>query len=389
MSELYTVDEDLPRRVRSPSSTPQQVRPSATREALPSEDFGETASQLERSPSPPFQPHLMETLYPRQVQKHVNRKSLHMGRLLQSLRTPSKHACVKELRRMSELAKSQESSCKDLFAYSARKQKRLLCQERGLQSELLQKGIDIDDPALDVHKVFALPMRHKRYKQDPSQCTSHDPDTTPDPGPELELDHEPEHDHDHDHDHVHNHDHDHAHDNDNDNDTEPAHEPTRKLKQKQEEQARQWKWEPYVEAEEKQVEGMDRELKDPGSPEPKHVPKELTDSCYLLEAPDCHLQTEFASVSHFQIDDEPLSSFVPDADVIGLFKEIHNIRIDFPADRSKAPAAPPGLSHDKTIEEDLCEFAKENIPGLPDYFDYTVTHYEPPPFAKAFSQEYK
>ena len=67
---------------------------------------------------------------------------------------------------MSELAKSQKNTLNEITNQSASKKKKLFDEELNIQSELSIKGIRIEDPVLDVKKVFALPSRYKRRKQE-------------------------------------------------------------------------------------------------------------------------------------------------------------------------------------------------------------------------------
>lgn len=125
----------------------------------------ETIEQSDSQASPKIFPHEMQMLYPKHIQKHINRKSLNMKRLIQTLKTPSKHSCGKEARRMSDLAKFQESLYYKLEAQSSNKKRRLMEEENEIQTELNDKGIDIENTNCDISKVFSLPVRQKTQKQ--------------------------------------------------------------------------------------------------------------------------------------------------------------------------------------------------------------------------------
>ena len=124
--------------------------------------------------TPKFKAYLMQNRFPKPIQKHVHRKLIHMDRLLQAVKTPSKQLSGKETRRMSELTKSQLSAYYNVLNQSSNKKKRLHDEERHIQSELTRKGIEVEDPVLDVKKVFALPVRYKRRKHETNKESATD-----------------------------------------------------------------------------------------------------------------------------------------------------------------------------------------------------------------------
>jgi hypothetical protein len=135
-------------------------------------DLSENTSQPQELKDPfKFVPHEMQIQYPKHIQKHLNRKSLNMERLMQTIRTPSKHSCGKEIKRMSELAKVQESEYYKLQGQSSNRKKKLSEEGREVQSALSNKGIDIESTECDISKVFSLPFRHKTQKQEEIQST--------------------------------------------------------------------------------------------------------------------------------------------------------------------------------------------------------------------------
>jgi hypothetical protein len=144
----------------------------------------ETIEQSDSQASPKIFPHEMQMLYPKHIQKHINRKSLNMKRLIQTLKTPSKHSCGKEAKRMSELAKFQESLYYKLEVQSSNKKRRLMEEEKEIQTELSDKGIEIENSNCDISKVFSLPIRQKAQKQKENQS------------PLIVLKQEPIHEHD-------------------------------------------------------------------------------------------------------------------------------------------------------------------------------------------------
>ncbi len=140
-----------------PPSTPQRLagpRPAAESSPHPAD-----------LDSPKFHPHLMQSMYPKLIQKHVNRRMLNMERALQTLRVPARQLCGRELRRMSELSREQAEVCRRMLHKSAHKRLKLLDHENLTRSELCGKGIEVENPVFDVKKVFALPARYKRRRE--------------------------------------------------------------------------------------------------------------------------------------------------------------------------------------------------------------------------------
>ena len=113
-----------------------------------------------------FVPYFQSVKYPKLIQKHLARKHSNLTRAVESLKTPSKQFLKKEIRRLSELSKKQEDEFNHLVSLSSSKKRKLFERETHVQSELSQKGIDLENPILDIGKVFALPSKSKRRKHD-------------------------------------------------------------------------------------------------------------------------------------------------------------------------------------------------------------------------------
>jgi len=115
---------------------------------------------------PPFQPYQNVSKYPKLIQKQISRKNSNIAKALDMMKTPSKQFCAKEIRRLSELTKNQLEKCAEIGCTSSSKKKRLFDNERLIQSELTKKEIDIENPGLDVNRVFMLPTKYKRRKHE-------------------------------------------------------------------------------------------------------------------------------------------------------------------------------------------------------------------------------
>ncbi len=121
--------------------------------------------------SPVFRQHLMQNMYPKQIQKHVNRKMLNMEHMLEVLKVPARQMCGKEARRMSELSKGQSDAYNRLVHGSAHKKRKLLDDETSIKSALTEKGIEVENPVFDVRKVFTLPVRYRRRRPNEDKGT--------------------------------------------------------------------------------------------------------------------------------------------------------------------------------------------------------------------------
>lgn len=113
-----------------------------------------------------FAPHQQSAKYPKLIQKHLARKNSNLGRAVEALRTPSRQFSKKEIRRLSELAKTQHNDFDWMVSQSSSKKKQLLDEERLIQSELSKKGIDVENPVLDISSVFVMPSKCKRRKRE-------------------------------------------------------------------------------------------------------------------------------------------------------------------------------------------------------------------------------
>jgi len=112
-----------------------------------------------------FVPHVQNMKYPKLIQKHLARKNNNLSRAVEALRTPSRQFSKKEIRRLSELAKTQHNDFDWMVSQSSSKKRQLLDEERQIKSELTKKGIDIENPILDVLSVFTMPSKCKRRKK--------------------------------------------------------------------------------------------------------------------------------------------------------------------------------------------------------------------------------
>ena len=152
-------------------------KPTESLEGILSEDhtFDPNVDESNNNSSPRFIPHAYVLKYPKPIQKHINKKNSNLGKAIEGLKTPSKQFAAKEARRLSELSKNQNDAYLEMVWQSSSKKKKLFEEEWQIKSELIRKGVEIDNPVLDVKKVFVLPEKHKRKKNDRENIRASDP----------------------------------------------------------------------------------------------------------------------------------------------------------------------------------------------------------------------
>ena len=113
-----------------------------------------------------FVPHIQSSKYPKLIQKHLARKHSNLNRAIEALRTPSKQFSKKEIRRLSELSKKQQDEFTQMISQSSNRKSQLNEKEIKVKSDLSLKGIDLENPILDIEQIFDLPSKSKRRRHD-------------------------------------------------------------------------------------------------------------------------------------------------------------------------------------------------------------------------------